>query len=110
MSSSVNIDNKNKDMLILGEVSTQGSDDTTVTAEAKYPINFTKPRKRYVLSLYYNGSKSFLFVNAAKVYQVKAKDSETKYYTLCLCNISKDFTFNNIKILLNLFLLILMIF
>ena len=33
-------------MLILGEVSTQGLDDTTVTAEAKYPINFTKPRKR----------------------------------------------------------------
>ena len=46
MSSSVNIDNENKDMLILGEVSTQGLDDTTVTAEAKYPINFTKPRKR----------------------------------------------------------------
>ena len=46
MSSSVNIDNENKDMLILGEVSTQGLDDTTVTAEAKYPINFTKPRKK----------------------------------------------------------------
>ena len=41
MSSSVHIDNKNKDSLILGERPTQGLDDTTLTAEAKYPINFT---------------------------------------------------------------------
>ena len=41
MSSSVHIDNKNKDILILGEGATQGLDDTTLTAEVKYPINFT---------------------------------------------------------------------
>ena len=41
MSSSVHIDNKNKDILILGEGPTQGFDDTTLTTEAKYPINFT---------------------------------------------------------------------
>ena len=41
MSSSVHIDNKNKDILILGEGTTQGLDDTTLTAEVKYPINFT---------------------------------------------------------------------
>ena len=40
MSSSVN-----KDILILGEEPTQGLDDTTLTAEAKYPINFMQPRK-----------------------------------------------------------------
>ena len=33
MSSSVHIDNKKKDILILGEGSTQGLDDTTLTAE-----------------------------------------------------------------------------
>ena len=37
------------------------------------------------------------FLNATKVYQFKAKDSEIKGYTLCLGNISKDFTINNIK-------------
>ena len=42
MSSSVSIYNKNKDILILGERPTQGLDDTTLTAEAKYPINFTQ--------------------------------------------------------------------
>ena len=65
MSSSVHINNKNKDNLIVGRGPTQGLDDTTLTAEAKCPINF---RKRFVLSLHYNGSNSFLFVNATKIY------------------------------------------
>ena len=30
-------------------------------------------------------------------YQFKAKDSEIKDFTLCLGNISKDFTINNMK-------------
>ena len=32
-----------------------------------------------------------------KIYQFKAKDSELKPYLLCLGNISKDFTLNNMK-------------
>ena len=68
LSSSMHIDNKNKNTLILGEGPTQGLDDTTLTAEAKYLINFTQSGKRFVLSLHYNGSKSFLFVNATKLY------------------------------------------
>ena len=35
MSPSVNIDNKKKEILIIGEGTTQGLDDTTLTAEAK---------------------------------------------------------------------------
>ena len=65
--------------------------------KAKYPINFTQPRKRFVLSLHHNGSNSFLFANATKIYQFKANDSEIKEYTLCLGNISKDFTINSMK-------------
>ena len=72
MSPSLHTDNKNKDILILGEGTTQGLDDTTLTAEAIYPINLTRPNKRFVLSLHY---KSFLFVNATKLYQFKAKKS-----------------------------------
>ena len=41
MSSSAHIDNKKKDILILGKRETQGLDDTTLIAKAKYPINFT---------------------------------------------------------------------
>ena len=54
MSSSVHIDNKYKDILILGEGPPQGLDDNTLTAEAKYPINFTQPNKIFVSSLHYN--------------------------------------------------------
>ena len=71
MSSSVHIDNKNKDILILDEGPKQRLDDTTLTAEAKYPINFTQSGKRFVLCLHYNGNNSFLF--ASKTYQFKAK-------------------------------------
>ena len=66
INSSVHIDNKNKDILILGEGSTQGLDDNTLTAEPKHLINFSQPNRRFVLSLHYNGSNSFLFVNATK--------------------------------------------
>ena len=97
MSSSVHVDNKWKDILILGEGPTQGLDDTTLTAEAKYPINFTKPGKSFLLSLHYNRSKKFLFFNATKVYQFKAKNSEIRDYALCLGNVSKDLIINNMK-------------
>ena len=42
MSSSVHIDNKKKDFLILGKGPQQGLDDTTLTAEAQYSINFSR--------------------------------------------------------------------
>ena len=42
MSSSVHVNNKNKDILILGKGKTKGLDNTTVTAEAKYAINFSR--------------------------------------------------------------------
>ena len=54
MSASADIDNKNKAILILGEGPTEELDNTTLTGEAKYPINFTQPNKRFVLSLHQN--------------------------------------------------------
>ena len=78
LSSSAHVDNKGKDILILGEGPTQGLDDTKLTAEAKYLINSTQSGKRFVFSLHYNGSSSFLFVNATKVYQFKARKLRNK--------------------------------
>ena len=97
MTSSVHVGNKGKDILILGEGPIQGLDHTTLTAEAKYPVNFTQSGKRFVLSLHCNGNYSFLFFNTPKIYHFKVKDSEIKDYALCLGNISKDFTTNNMK-------------
>ena len=73
MSSSVHVDNKGKIILILGEGPTQGLDDTTLTSEAKCPINSAQSGKRFVLSLHQNGN-SFLFVNTTKICQFKAKN------------------------------------
>ena len=89
MNSSVHVNNKRIDILILGEKPTQWKDDTKLTAEAKYSINFAQPGNRFVLNLHYNGSNSFVFVNATKIYHFKAKGSEIKDYTLYLGNISK---------------------
>ena len=97
MSSSVHIDNKKIYILILGKGQTQGLDDTMLTAEAQYSINFSRSNKKFCLSLHYNGSNSFLFVNATKIYQFKVNDFETKKYPWCLGNISKEFTANSMK-------------
>ena len=95
MSSSVHNHNKGKDILNLGEGQTKGLDDTTLTAETKYPINFTQSNKRFVLSRHYNGNDSFLFVNATKVYQFKAKDFE----------IRKNIPFNFFMLIIDLLIL-----
>ena len=50
-----------------------------------------------MVSLHYHGSNRFLFVNVVKMYQFKAKDSEIKPYSMCLGNISKTFTINNMN-------------
>ena len=67
----MHVGNKRKDILVLDESPTQGSDDTTITAEDKYPINLTRPGRTFLLSLYYNGGSSLLFVNAVKIYPFK---------------------------------------
>ena len=41
-SSSVHIDNNKKDILVLGEDQTQELNDTTITVEVKYCINFSR--------------------------------------------------------------------
>ena len=48
MRSSLHGDNKKKDILILGEGPTQGLDDTTLTAEKKYWINFAEHNKVFI--------------------------------------------------------------
>ena len=55
----MHIDGRNKNILVFGEGPTQGSDNATITAEAKYPFNFTESGKQSVLSLHYNGSNGF---------------------------------------------------
>ena len=62
-----------------------------------YPINFIVTKKRFCLSLHYNGGNSYLFVNGKKFVKFKAKDSEIAASPLCLGNISKDWSTDNMK-------------
>ena len=45
----------------------------------------------------YNGDNSYLFVNGTEIYKFIAKDSEIVATPLCLGNISKDFSVDNMK-------------
>ena len=74
-----------------------GLDDTTLTAEAQCSINFSVSNRTFCLSLHYNGSNNFLFVNATKIYQFRTNDSEIEKYPFCLRTILQDFWANNIK-------------
>ena len=96
ISSSAQINNKKKDILILGKGPTQGLEHT-LTAEKMYSINFTVTKKKFCLSLHYNGANSYLFVNGTEIYKFKAKDSEIVATPLCLGNISKDWSADNMK-------------
>ena len=55
-----------------------------------YSINFNVTKKKFCLSLHYNETNSYLFVNGTKIYKFKAKDSEIVASLLSLGNISKD--------------------
>ena len=83
-------------MLVLGKGPTQGLEHT-LTAEKLYPINFTVTKKRFCLSLHYNGANSYLFANDKKIVKFKVKDSEIVASPLCLGNISKDWSADNMK-------------
>ena len=47
--------------------------------------------------MYYNGANSYLFANGTEIYKSKAKDSEIVASSLCLDNISKDWSTDNMK-------------
>ena len=62
-----------------------------------YSINFNVTNKKFSLSLHYNGANSYLFVNGTEIYKFKAKDSEIVVGPICLGNISKDWSVDNMK-------------
>ena len=96
MSTSIHFDNKGKDILVLGRGPTQGL-ESTLTAEQMYSISFTVTKKKFCLSLLYNGANSYLFVNGTEIIKFKAKYSAIVASPLCLGNISKDWSTDNMK-------------
>ena len=62
-----------------------------------YSVNFTVTKKKLCLSLHYNDAKRYLFVYGTEIYKFKAKDSEIVATPLCLGNISKDWSVDNME-------------
>ena len=62
-----------------------------------YSVNFTVTKKKFCLRLHYGGANSYLFVNSTEINKFKAKDSEIVATPLCLGNISKDWSVDNMK-------------
>ena len=96
MNSSTKNDNRKKDILISGKGPTQGLEHT-LSAEKMQSINFPVTGKKFCLRLHYNRANSYLFVNGTEIHKFKAKGSEIVATPLCLGNISKDWSVDNIK-------------
>ena len=96
-SSSSHANNKKNNFLVLGRDFVKGINGTTIYAEKLYSINFTENNKRFCLSLHYNEANSYLFVNGTEIHKFKSKDFEIVATPLCLGNISKDFSVDNMK-------------
>ena len=93
MSSSAHMDNN---ILVLGKGPTQGLEHT-LTAEIMHSISFTVTKKKFCFNLHHKGANTYSFVNGTEIYKSKAKDSEIVATPLCLGNISKDWSVDNMK-------------
>ena len=62
-----------------------------------HSISFMVTRKKFFLSLHYNGADSYLFVNGTEIIKFKAKYSEIVATQLCPENISKNWIVDNMK-------------
>ena len=62
-----------------------------------YSINFKVTKTKLCLSLHYNGGNSYLFVNGTEIIKFTAKNSAIVASPLCLGNISKDWSTDNMK-------------
>ena len=97
MRSSVHVDNKGKDILILGKGSNARVRWALFNCKKMYLVNFTDHDEKYCLSLHYKGANSCFFVNGTEIIKFKAKDSEIDATLLYLGNISKDWSVDNMK-------------
>ena len=82
--------NKANNIYVLGKDFIQGTNGTTIYAEKIYKNNFTEPNKKFVLSLHYNFSNSYLFVNGFQELKFKAKANQIQKNKLCVGNLSSD--------------------
>ena len=92
MSFSKHANNKANNIYVMGKDYIQKVNDTKIYAEKMYYRNFTDPCKKFVLSLHYNDSNSYLCVNGNQELKFKAKTDQLVKEKLCLGNLSDQWT------------------
>ena len=92
MSFSAHATNRANHVYLMGEGLTQGINDTTIYVEKNYWRNFTDPGKKCIISLHYNGDKSYFFVNGRQELKFKAKTDQLVKEKLCIGNLSDQWT------------------
>ena len=90
MSFSVHATNKARNIYVMGKDFIQGIDDTNIYAEKNFRTNFTDSGKKFILSLHYNGSNSYLFVNGYQELKFTEKNANIPKRTLNIDNLSSD--------------------
>ena len=96
MSFSSHSTNKANNIYFLGKDDfVERINDTTLYAEKIYKINFTEPNKKFVLSLHYNFSNSYLFVSGTQELKFKANADQIQRNKLFVGNLSNDWTTTN---------------
>ena len=61
------------------------------------PLILQKKNKTFCLNLHYNKENSYLYVNGTEITKFKSKDPEILPYPLCLENISRDWSVDDLK-------------
>ena len=84
-----------KIVIIFGVNTSNSSHSTTIYAEKIYKTNFIEQRKKFVLSLHYNGDNSYLFVNGNQELKFKSSVNYLDRNLLCVGNISSDWSLTN---------------
>ena len=92
MSFSTHATNRTHHIYLMGDGLMQGINDTTLYVEKNYWRNFTDPRKKFIISLHYNGDESYFFVNGRQELKFKAKTDQLVKEKLCIGNLSDQWT------------------
>ena len=95
MSFSSHVNNKANNIYVMGKDFVQGINDTTLHAGKEFHNNFTDPGKIFVLSLHYNSSNSYLFLNSTQELKFKSKADQILKEKLCVGDLSSEWTVVN---------------
>ena len=86
-------DNRNNNLLVLGEGPIFGINGRFDSPGKKFSINFNKANTNFCLNMHYNANNSYLFVNRKEIFKFKANNKNVNFPTqFCLRSIFNGFS------------------